>query len=129
MLKYPLTKQVFRSEEDYKEALRAVKEKVITIEELEILININVFELYNSIVSHFFGGEKINHENIYKRDIVHEYIEEFCPLFKRYFGILTNNGIIGVCGRGYTFDSERLKQSKEDYETMINVYFHKGIIL
>lgn len=128
MFKYVLNKNIFATKEDYKEAKEAIKDKVLTIEELEIQINANIINLYNSIVSHFFGGEPIDHENIYKRDVVHEYINEFCPQYQRFFPILLQNGLIGVCGRGYTLDSKRLKQTKEEYDIMINTMFRKGFV-
>lgn len=128
MFDYAITPQLFRSPIEFDNILSAVNNKKITTGEVKTVINGNIINLYNSIVYHFFGGGTIDHENIYKREAVQKYITEYCSQWQHYFMILVQNGFIGVCGRGYTLDHSRLKQSEQDYEKMINVYFQKGII-
>jgi hypothetical protein len=123
---YPLNASVFQTEEDYKEALQAVKSKQITVEDVQLLITNNVKQLYNSLVAFFFGSEQINHNNIFKREIVIEKLNEYCKHDSHLFHILLQNDLIGVCGRGYTFEVPRFKHNEEEYNRIIELNFMLG---
>ncbi|MCY9594124.1 hypothetical protein PC41400_14580 [Paenibacillus chitinolyticus] len=128
MFNFAVTEKVFESKTQFKKAIQAVKNKVLNTEDVILLINANIYNLYNSLVSHFFGGGPVNQENIYKQNLVIEYIEEYEPRNKHLFYILIENGLIGVCGRGFTFESDRINQPQSEYERMIEIIFNKGFV-
>lgn len=126
MFKYAMNENIFSNKSAFQEAVQAVKEKKVTVNEIKNAIDHSIICFYNELVSSYFGGKNVNSENIYRKESLEKLIQEEYPQSKQYFGILKENGLIGVCGRGYTFESPKLNTTSLE-ENFINVIFYKQI--
>lgn len=120
----PLTKQVFSNLEAFKESKKAVKSGIVTVDDIMLLIQSNIVQFYNELVAQFFGPEPVDGERIYRREVVDSVIEDYIPHYKYLFQTLKQLGLVGVCGRGYTFESPRLKMAEQQHDRWIHITFH-----
>ncbi|TVY09934.1 hypothetical protein [Paenibacillus cremeus] len=117
-LNYALDKNVFASDESFKLAVTQVKSKQITVDELQSDITTQILSFYSAIYNHFNGSNLIQDDILY-RDSIHSFIESNYnnPQYWTFFSILKNNGLIGVCARGYTFDYKPVAEPVQEETT------------
>lgn len=124
MFHYLLDSNTFTSKENFKAAVKIAKGDSKTVDAIKALVDSQIIQRYNAMVEHFFKGEEVNSNIVFTRESV-ELVANHLPDHEyAYFAILVNNGIIGVCGSGYTFEREQIVN--EEINKLAKIAIEKG---
>lgn len=112
MFQYQLNHNVFTSKENFKAAVQAVNKKLVTVDEVSALVNDQIIKLYNRLVSQYFEGKPVNPNIVFEREQFKKMVHDLPDNEYAYFAVLVNNGIIGLCGSGYTFERQPITENE-----------------
>jgi len=102
------------------DAKAAVNSNAVTLDDLDLIYVSDMKLLHDEIIARIRcmnGFQAIKTDDIFSR----EYIENMIPENKQHvFKALKQTGYIGVCGRGYTINSQ-IKLTDAEYERVTKV--------
>lgn len=112
------------TQEEFKEYKDMIKKKIITLDELELVLISDVIQFYNMELEPNYGC--ISQIDIYEKDFIKTQCKERNKKHGLgYLQILINSSVITHCGAGYLFDAAKIDFPDEKLDEVIDIEWNK----